>query len=91
MEHATTRTRTNRNTYQNVNLTTEDILGFLEVVVRRTAGPSLDLVEARGEVCWRFGLCADRVEIGRDGVLALGQRDEFVASALDHSERNHFE
>lgn len=77
-------------TYQDVNLTTQDILALLEVIVRRASRAGLDLVEARCDVSGGIGLCADGMEVGDSGVLALGQRDEFVAGALDDGERDEF-
>jgi hypothetical protein len=77
-------------TYQNVDLTTQDILALLKVIMRRTSRTSLDLVEARCDVSGGIGLCADGVKVSDCGVLALGQRDEFVAGALDDGKRDEF-
>lgn len=77
-------------TYQDVNLTTQDILALLKVIVRRTSRAGLDLVEAGCDVSGCIGLCADGMEVSHSGVLALGQRDEFVAGALDDGERDEF-
>ena len=77
-------------TYQDINLTAQDILALLKVVVRRTSRTSLDLVEAGSDVSGGIGLCADGMEVSDSGVLALGQRDEFVAGALDDGERDEF-
>jgi len=61
--------------------------------LRRTSRTSLDLIESRGDVSGGVGLCADRVEVGGGGVLAVGERDVLEASALDDGERNggHFD
>lgn len=77
-------------TYQNVDLTIQDILGLLKVVKSRTLRTSLNLVETRCDVCGGLGLCADGVEVGCGGVLSLGKRDELVASALDDGKRDRF-
>lgn len=74
-------------TYQNVNLTAEDILGLLKVIVGRSCLASDNLVESRGQVGRRVGrLGSDRVKVGGGGVLSLGKGDELVASALDDGE-----
>lgn len=82
--------RARQGTYQDINLTTQDIFALLKVIVCRTSRTSLDLVEARSDVSGGIGLCADGMEVSDSGVLALGQRDEFVAGALDDGERNEF-
>lgn len=79
-----------RGTYQDVNLTTQDILALLKVIVCRTSRTGLNLVETRCDVRGGIGLCADGMEVSDSGVLALGQRDEFVAGALDDGERDEF-
>jgi hypothetical protein len=79
-----------KGTYQDINLATQDILALLKVIVCRTSRTSLDLVEAGSDVSGGIGLCADGMEVSDSGVLALGQRDEFVAGALDDGERNEF-
>lgn len=74
-------------TYQNVNLTAEDVLGLLKGIVSRSRLASDNLVEARGQVGGRVGrLGSDRVKVGSGGVLSLGKGDELVASALDDGE-----
>lgn len=76
-------------TYQDVDLSVQDVLGLLEGVVGRTSGSSLDLVEARGEVCGAVGSVGpDRVEVGEGGVLSLRKRDMLRAGALNDGERN---
>ena len=77
-------------TYQHVNLTTQDILALLKIIMRRTGRASLDLVETGCDVSGGIGLCADGMEVSDCGVLALGQRDELVAGALDDGERDEF-
>lgn len=77
-----------RETYQNIDLTIEDILGLLKVVVCRSCRTSFNFVESRGKMCWGLSLGANRVEIRCGCVLALRQRNELVAGALDDSKRN---
>lgn len=74
-------------TYENVNLSGEDILGLLKVVEGGPRGSSLDLVESRGDVSGRAGLGADGVEVGNGCVLTLGEGDELRAGALDDGKR----
>lgn len=69
---------------QNINLTTEDILRLLKIIVRGSLRPSLDLIESRGKVRGGFSrLGAHRVEVGCSCVLALREGDELVAGAFD--------
>lgn len=74
-------------TYENVNLSGEDILGLLKVVLGGPGRSGLDLVESRGDVSRRPGLGSDCVEVGNGCVLALGEGDELLAGALDDGER----
>lgn len=76
-------------TYQNINLTIEDILGLLEGVVRRSLRSSLNLIESRGKVSGGVSCPGtDGVEVGQSCVLALGKGNELVAGAFDDGERN---
>lgn len=49
----------NQTTYQDIDLTVQDVLGLLESVVGRSLRASLNLVESRSKVCWRLGLRAN--------------------------------
>lgn len=72
-----------------VNLTLEDVLGLLVVVLAVSCRSGNNSVEAGCQV--RSGVCAlrlDGVEVGDDGALSLGNGDVLVASALDDGERN---
>lgn len=75
-------------TYQNIDLTIENILRFLKIVTRGSFRSSLDLIEPRSEVCRGFSLGADGVEVGSGCVLALREGDELVAGAFDDGKRN---
>lgn len=73
-----------RGAYQDINLTIKHILRLLEIVMRGSLRPSLDLIEPRGEMRGGFSrLGADRVEVGRSCVLALRKRDVLMAGAFD--------
>ena len=72
-----------------VNLTLEDVLGFLVVVLAVSCRSGNNSVETGCQV--RSGVSAlrlDGVEVGDDGALSLGNGDVLVASALDDGERN---
>lgn len=56
--------------------------------MRVSLRPSLDLIESRGKVRGGFSLGADRVEVGRSCILALGEGDELMAGAFDDGKRN---
>lgn len=74
-------------TYQNIYLPAQHILRLLKCIRSRPRGPSDDLVEAGSNVSGRVDrLRSDGVEIGCGSVLALGERDEFVAGAFDDGE-----
>lgn len=76
-------------TYKDVNLALQDVLGLFKVVVSRSRGACLDLVEPWGEVAGGvLGIGADGVEVCDGGVLTGRQRDELRASALDDGERD---
>ena len=77
-----------RKAYQNINLTTQDILRLLKSVVSGSLRASLDLVKSRGKVSGGFSLGADRVEVGRSSILALGKGNELVAGAFDNGNRD---
>ena len=74
--------------YQDINLTTDDKFGLFKSVVCGSLRSSLNLVKSRCEVCGRLGLGADGVEVGSGSVLAVRERDEFVAGAFDNGERD---
>lgn len=75
-------------TYQNIDLTAQNIFGFFKSIVRGSLRPSLDLIKTRRKVRWGFRLSTDRVEVGRSSVLALWKGNELVTSALDDGQRN---
>jgi hypothetical protein len=77
-----------RGAYQHIYLTAKDIFSLLKIVVRRSLRTSLNLVKSRCKMRWGFSLGADRVEISRSRVQALGQGDELVAGAFDDCKRN---
>ncbi|GMF87609.1 unnamed protein product [Aspergillus oryzae] len=77
-----------RRIYQNVNLTTQNILRLLEGVVSGSLRASLNLIESGGEVSGGFGLGADGMEVGCSCVFALGKGDELVAGAFDNGKRD---
>lgn len=57
--------------------------------MRGSLRSSFDLIETRGKVRGGFrSIGADRVEVGRSCVLALGEGDEFVAGAFDDGKRD---
>lgn len=76
-------------TYQDIDLSVQDILGLLEGVVSGTSGTCLDLVESGGEVCGAVGgIGSNGVEVGEGGILSRGEGDVLRAGALDNGERN---
>lgn len=72
-----------------INLTAEDIFCLLVVVGSISCRSRNDLIETRGQIMIRVvALALDRVEVGDNSALAIGNGDVLVASALDNGKRN---